>query len=386
MLESIYREALRRCAPDVLVRHVVRPDMPRHVVAIGKSAGPLLEGVASLLDIESSFAVVPRDYPAPEGAWRGSHPEMDPSSFIAGDALIRYVDSHDDVLFLISGGGSACVDAPLAGWFTREELIAVNARLIASGLSIAEINTVRKHLSAIKGGRLAARVKGRSVTLLYSDVATGDLNAIASGPTVPDSTTNAGAASILERLGGFDRIVRTLRDESLPETPQIGNASAWLIADNHTLTRAAADVAREHGLAPLLLEDQIEDDVETAAVTLTKRARALQNGELLIAGGEPTVIKHGRGKGGRCSELALRFALHYDGDTASALFGSSDGIDGNSGVAGVVLDRLPAPIDARSAAAALAQSDSFRMVVEAGRPIIIPPGNNLRDLYLVARG
>ena len=387
-LESIYRETLSRCAPDRMIRQAIAPDIPRHVVAIGKCAGLLLKGLAAAMTVEDSLVVVPHGYPAPPSALRGGHPQMDEDTFAAGRELIRFVDRHDEILFLISGGGSACVEAPLEGWFSPADLIDVNARLIASALPIAAINTVRKHLSAIKGGRLAARVKRRSATLLYSDVSTGDLSAIASGPTVPDHTTNGDAAAILERVGGCDRIVTALRNETLPETVrQISNGSATVIADNRSLTRAASDLARDRGLTPVVVNGQIEEDVGAAVMALIRHARELRDGEILIAGGEPTVPIRGTGRGGRCFELGVRFALEYDGGAARALFGSSDGVDGNSGAAGLVLDLLPVTVDRAAAAAALARSDSFELGARVGRPImILPTGNNLRDLYLVARG
>src|SRR5207244_4381616 len=110
-----------------------------------------------------------------------------------------------EILFLISGGGSACVEQPLKPWFGERDLIDVNDKLVASGLKIGDINCVRKHLSAIKGGRLAARVK-RSVTLVYSDVSTGALADVASGPTIADATTKDDAIAIVRKLGGCDRI------------------------------------------------------------------------------------------------------------------------------------------------------------------------------------
>lgn len=395
-LESVYRQTLSRCAPDVLIHGVVTSDAPRDVVAIGKCAGALLDGLDSVLTVRRALAILPHGYPAPRAAvevtvLRGGHPHMDDHSFDAGEQLLNFADRHDEITFLISGGGSACVEHPLQPWFTRSDLIEVNSRLIAAGLPIDQINTVRKHLSAIKGGRLAARVTRRSVTFLYSDVATGDLSAVASGPTLPDSTTKEQAIEILLRVGGCDRIVTILRDGSVPETVKtIANSTATLVADNRTLTRTAAAILNEDGVPTVEEEAQIEGDVAAAAELLVARAKALRPGEVYVTGGEPTVVQRGSGRGGRCSELAVRFA-HGLGQLTNAkfaaLFGSSDGVDGNSGVAGIVLDKLPVAIDSDFVAASLENSDSFTVAGQIGRPIIIPPtGNNLRDLYLVARG
>lgn len=350
-LELIYAETLRRCAPESLVRQFVTPDLPRNVVALGKCAASLLDGFASTLSIDSAFAAIPAGYPLPRTPAHvalGAHPQMDASSFRAGEELLRFVDKHDGITFLVSGGGSACVEVPLAPW-TPEEVIRENARLVASGLPIAEINAARKRMSAIKGGRLAARVRGRHVTLVYSDVSTGDLASVASGPTI-----TAGSPAIL-------------------------------IADNDTLTATAASLVSREGHRPIRYEGQIETDVSIAARDLARRASHLHPGEVLVAGGEPTVVVRGAGRGGRCSELAVRFALEGGHQRITALFASSDGVDGSSGAAGFRVD-LPATLDRSDTAAALAASDSLRPASEIGRPIIIPPtGNNLRDLYLVAR-
>jgi hydroxypyruvate reductase len=223
---------------------------------------------------------------------------------------------------------------------TEAEVIAANHGLITSNLPIGAINAERRKLSAIKGGKLRAR--GRGVTLVYSDVATGHPADVASGPASPPYT---------------------------------------VIADNSTLVHAAARLVDR----PVVIEEQIESDVTEAAKFLAERAKRLKPGETLIAGGEPTVTKRGDGRGGRCIELAVRFALEAEGSGLSALFGSSDGVDGNSGAAGVSIGRVPDRLDRRQITAALGRSDSMSVVTQIGEPIMIAPaGNNLRDLFLVA--
>ena len=389
-LESIYRKTLQACAPEVIVRAAVDASMPRNVVAIGKCAGRMMEGA----DAERGLVVVPKGYPSPGGDARrstvfGGHPDIDHDSFAAGARLLDFVDHCDEVLFLISGGGSACVEVPLPP-FTRDEVATTSARLVSSSLSIGEINTVRKHLSTIKGGRLASRVHGRSVTLVYSDVSTGAIGDVASAPTVADRTTNADAARILERLGGCEPVVAKLRDPSTPDTVRrLDNATARMIADNTTLTSSAARFVREAGLVAVMWAGQIESDVDDAARALAERAATLNEDEVLIAGGEPVVARHGSGKGGRCCELAVRFAMRTNN---AALFGTSDGVDGSSGVAGICVEAhfsAPAGQDRGLKPAATQQlldnSDSLAAALLIGRAVIMPPtGNNLRDLFLVA--
>jgi hydroxypyruvate reductase len=342
VLRDIYLQALANCAPERLIRRVLRGDMPRDVVAIGKCAGALLDGIAD--HVCDAFVAVPAGYRLPKtnaDIAIGGHPGYTDASFEAGERLLQFVDAHHDLLFIISGGGSACVEVPAPG-FTREQLARENARLIASGLPIGEINAARKKMSAIKGGRLARRVRGRCVTLVYSDVSTGALGDVASGPTIP------------------------------------GSDEVHLIADNTTLVRAAAELMPQ----ARVIAEQIETDVDGAARFLVEQ---LREADVVIAGGEPTVVKRGDGKGGRCLELAVRVALLAGDLRGEALFGSSDGVDGNSGVAGVAV-RLPAPIDRAAAERELARSNSLAVAQAAGEPIMIPPaGNNLRDLYLLAR-
>jgi glycerate-2-kinase len=256
---------------------------------------------------------------------------MTRASFEAGRALLEFVDAHRDILFLISGGGSACVEVAIAG-HSEDELIERNARLIASGMDISAINAERKKLSAIKGGKLGERVRGEAVTLIYSDVSRGKLEDVASGPSLKNMI---------------------------------------LIADNDTLTQTAAEL-----MDAKRLPDQIECDVQEAATRLAKEKG-------IVAGGEPTVKIKGTGRGGRCTELAVRFAMR---SMAEALFASSDGVDGNSGVAGIYLPHRDNIGGGPEWEAALAASDSMRIATQIGEPIMITPsGNNLRDLFLVAR-
>jgi glycerate 2-kinase len=343
-LKAIYLTTLERCAPGVLVKAHVDPSLPRNVVAIGKCAGALLDGVAETIAVEHAFAAIPEGYPLPRSRAEvrvGGHPRMTPASFAAGRALVDFVAAHRDILFLVSGGGSACVEVALR---SEEETAAANARLLASGLPIAAINAERRKFSAIKGGRLRERVRGRCVTLVYSDVSTGALGDVASGPTIASAS------------------------------------DAVLIADNTTLTAAAAE---RIGNAAVTMGEQIEGDVDEAAELLARRAAELQRGQILVAGGEPTVLVRGDGRGGRCSELAVRFAMR---SPLEALFGSSDGVDGNSGAAGVLIPRRPAAAGRAAWQPALLRSASFEIAAQLGEPIMIAPtGNNLRDLFLVAR-
>jgi hydroxypyruvate reductase len=404
-LLDIYQRALSLCAPDALVERVADVRMPRDVVAIGKCAGPLLDGFARAIGIRDALVAIPDGYRLPDTKCEvvaGGHPDVTEASFAAGRRVLAFVDAHDDVTFLISGGGSACVEQPLAPWFEARDVIALNTRLVASGIPIGAINCVRKHVSAIKGGRLGARVRGRSVTLVYSDVSDGALADVASGPTLPDATTREDAARIVDGVAGshaygddlLESASARLRDPACPETVKHFDdhreAEVRRIADNGTLTSMAAALCRP-GQA-VRWQGQIEGDVDDAARELHARWETLQPGQVLVAGGEPTVVRRGQGRGGRCTELAVRFALLVQerggsraAGSVTALFGSSDGVDGSSGAAGVFLRGIPS-FDVASAREALERSDSANTAAAIGELIMMPPtGNNLRDLFLLAR-
>ncbi len=362
MLEEIYRETLDVCRPERLIH--VPEDAPRDVVAIGKCAAGLFRGVPAYRD---ALVIVPAGYPRVDEVecLEGGHPELTDASFAAGKRLLEFVDEHDDILFLISGGGSACVEWPLDG-HTEQELIAANHKLIASGAPIHEINAARKKLSAIKGGKLAQRVKGRALTMVYSDVSTGRLSDVASGPTLPNDVILSASEGHAES-GDPSHLRRT-----------------QLIADNSVLVTTAAGIPGTKGLTPKTFEEQTKGTLDRAPAQLSVAAARLRPGEILIAGGEPTVEIRGDGRGGRCFELAARFALHGVPQIA-ALFASSDGVDGNSGAAGALLPPNPA-VDREQIVTELHQSNSLKAIEMLGRAIMIPPtGNNLRDIFLLAR-
>ena len=200
-----------------------------------------------------------------------------------------------------------------------------------------------------------------------------------------DDSTNEDAAKILDRIGGLDDIAARLRRRDCPETIRLlEGAPATLIADNDTLTAAAASIARSEGLIPIRCPQQIESDVAVAAAQLDALAARRKPGEVLIAGGEPTVERRGSGLGGRCMELAVRLAMIPRTSGLEVLMGSSDGVDGNSGAAGIAA-HLPATLDWSRVNEALKRSGSMEIAELIGEPLRIPPtGNNLRDLYLLA--
>lgn len=395
-LKAIYLETLAACSPARLAALAAHEQLPRNIVSIGKCAGPLFDGVVSRLHVDDALIIAPAGYPAPRSTLRrkrvlfGSHPQLSDASFEAGDALLHFVDAHDDITFLVSGGGSACVDSPLEPWFDRAELIEVNRLLVDAGLPIGKMNIVRKHLSAIKGGRVGARVRGRCVTLLYSDVGAGEFGDIASGPTLPDTSTAVDAIAILEALGAPAAIVTKMRRPDFPSTERDLAGEVSLIADNGTLVESAAAIAREGGWKVRIRTQQIEAHVDEAVEILVREAAQLEAGTLFAAGGEVTVaVRDSGGRGGRCTELAVRFAVSARREglrDVQALFGSSDGVDGSSPAAAIVLDDIRMTPPVGELLGAIRSSDTFSAASALGQAIMIPPtGNNLRDLVLLAR-
>ncbi len=283
-----------------------------------------------------------------------SHPVPDANSERGARRLLDLVKGlgeRDLVIALMSGGASALLAAPAAG-LSLDDKQTINRALLASGANIGEMNTVRKHLSAIKGGRLAAAAApARVVTLAISDVPGDDPAVIGSGPTVPDPTTFADARTMIERFGITPppAVVARLRQDA-DETPKPGslpNSEFHLIATPMMALLAAAKLARELGLAPLVLGDALEGEAREVGMIHAGIARSIQfHGEpvsspaILLSGGETTVTigSHATGRGGRNTTFLLGLALALEGRPGIwGIAGDTDGIDGMDDIAGAIL-------------------------------------------------
>lgn len=266
-------------------------------------------------------------------------------------ALVQDLTPEDTVLCLISGGGSALLPLPLPG-ITLEHKQQLARALLQSGASISEINTVRRHLSAIKGGRLAAQCHpARRLTLLISDVPGDQLADIASGPTVGDATTCADALEILQRYDiEMPDAVRQLLDsgagESVkPDDARLQGSTAQLVATPQRALQAAARVAEAAGVTPYILGDSIEGESrEVGKVLAGLTQQVLLHGQpfqppcVLLSGGETTVTVRGQGRGGRNVEYLLSLGLSLRGAARVwALAADTDGVDGLEPIAGAIL-------------------------------------------------
>jgi glycerate 2-kinase len=266
-------------------------------------------------------------------------------------AMVQDLTEDDLVVALISGGGSSLLALPPSG-LSLEDKRAVNRALLSSGAPISDMNCVRKHLSRIKGGWLAAAAHpARVVSLIISDVPGNDLTAVASGPTVPDPTTFADARAIIAKYGivvplSVKQHLEAAKNETpKPGDPRFKNPHAILIASPQQSLEAAAAIARQHGITPLILGDAIEGEAREAGFVMAGIAQQVRRfGQPLVApcvllsGGETTVTVLGQGAGGRNVEFLLALCLKLNGaKDVHALAADTDGIDGACEVAGAFI-------------------------------------------------
>jgi hydroxypyruvate reductase len=333
-----------------------------------------------------------------------AHPVPDAAGRAAASRIletVRGLAADDLVLCLISGGGSALLAAPAEG-LTLEDKQAVNRALLKSGANIAEMNCVRKHLSAIKGGRLAAAASpARVVTLAISDVPGDDPSVIASGPTVPDPTTFADALAVLAKYGisgpraALEHLRAGSNETPKPGDPRFARNEVVLLATAQDALRAAADAARHAAVSPVILGDSIEGEArDVAAVHAGIARQAARFGGIaeppcvLLSGGETTVTVRGDGRGGRNAEFLLALAVALDGHPGiSAIAADTDGIDGTDDNAGCVLtpDTLAraaaARIDAKSR---LAANDGYGFFSALGDLVVTgPTRTNVNDFRAI---
>jgi glycerate 2-kinase len=378
-----------------------RPKGRLIVLGAGKAAGAMAEATEGHYGAVEGLVIAPEGYARPCTSIEvveASHPVPDARGSAAAARILALAESagpDDLVLCLISGGASALMALPAPG-ITLADKRALTRALLKSGATINEINCVRKHLSAIKGGRLAqAAAPARVVSLIVSDVVGDDPAVIASGPTVADPTTCADALAVLTRYRiDVPAEMRALLERGRSESPKAVAADVpQMIATPKHAFRAAAQEARDLGLAVHDLGDACEGEARAAAAEQAALVRRIVAGKgpvaapcVILSGGEFTVTIVGEGRGGPNTEFALALALALDGlPGVWALSGDTDGRDGNSGVAGAVVhpDTLQR---ARGAdpAAALARNDSAAVFQAIGD--LLDPGptcTNVNDFRAI---
>jgi glycerate 2-kinase len=360
ILKSLFDAAISVADPALCVAPYLPPDDGRRLIVIG--AGKASAAMARAVEVHWSGpldGLVVTRYGHGVPCQRieiveAAHPVPDAAGVLAAQRVLeklRGLQPNDRVLALISGGGSALLAAPATG-VTLVEKRAITSALLKSGAAIGEINCVRKHLSAIKGGRLAVTASPAAVlTLAISDVPGDDPAVIASGPTVADPTTVHDALRVLDLYG--ITLADSLRARLLsgeletpkPGDPRLVKSEFRLIASPRQMLEAAAKAARQLGITPLILGDAIEGEAREVgkvlagmAISCGRHGFPAEKPCVLLSGGETTVTLKGAGRGGRNSEFLLGLALALDGAPGiHALAADTDGIDGSENNAGALI-------------------------------------------------
>lgn len=429
--EAIFRAALNAVDPAVAVKRHVRREGnvlrvgPSHynlndfekifVVGAGKAAAAMAEPLEDILGDRLSGGVInvkvgharplsrihitEAGHPVPDEAGRRGTEEI--------IRLVRAARAKDLLVFLLSGGGSALLPAPVAG-LTFEVKQQVTNLLLASGATIEEINAIRKHISAIKGGRLARLAQPATlISLILSDVVGDRLDTIASGPTVPDQTTFDDCLRILEKYGLVRKVPPSVLDYltkgkrgEVEETPKPGDEAFartqnLIIASNAEAVEAAARKARELGYNTLILSTYVQGEAReigrmhaALAKEILRSGQPIQPPACLVSGGETTVTVRGRGLGGRNQEFCLAAAIDLKGlERILILSGATDGTDGPTDAAGALVDGTTVERGRElglDAAAFLLNNDAYPFFQRLGDLLLTGPTlTNVMDLQII---
>ena len=387
------------------------------VISFGKAAHTMTAALADQIGSRAQGIVA-----APAAALDGvsqipgfryfaaGHPTPNEESIKAARAALQSISALTDrslVIYLISGGGSSLLEQPIDEEISLEDLKATYAALVNCGAPIAQINAVRKHLSAVKGGRMARAVataapSSQQVSIMISDVPENALDSLASGPTMPDSSTVEQCYEIAARYSlrkSLPKSVAELFDQrALEETPKkdnpcFRNSRWWTVLSNHDALKSAALKASEYGYAVEIDNSCDDQDYAKAADYLLDKLRNLRRGAsrvCLISGGEVTVtVGDAAGTGGRNQQFALYCAGKIASERITVLSAGTDGIDGNSKVAGAVVDgrtleQFSLQGGGQSLASVLQKCDSYPVFDRLNATIVTgPTGNNLRDLRIL---
>ena len=377
------------------------------VVSIGKAAHTMAVALEAQVGSGCFEAGIVASFVEPASQvrgfryFRGGHPTPTAESIQAADAILKSLSALDSTalsIFMISGGGSSIVEKPIDDEISLLDLVATYRALVHSGAPIAEINAIRKHLSAVKGGRLAqAAYPAQQVSILVSDVPDDTPDALASGPTMPDSTSIQDCERIAAKYNLIDQFPKSVADlfrqHALDETPKSDDpafirARWWTVLSNKVAIDEAAVAATRAGFA-VEVDNSCDDwPYDKAAAYLLKRLRELRSRVsrvCLLSGGEVTVTVCNGGVGGRNQQFALACAEPIAGQDITVLSAGTDGIDGNSPAAGAVVDGSSIfRAGAEAVRHALSTFNAYPLFEALGDTIVTgPTGNNLRDLRIL---
>ena len=395
---QIITAALAACLPDEAVRRALSEHTMRDgrvfLVAVGKAAWQMAACAADILGQKLHRGIVITKYGHSKGEIarcrivEAGHPVPDENSYAGTKLVMEMVEDlerDDEVIFLVSGGGSALFEYPL---IEKETMEALTQQLLASGANIVEMNTIRKRLSAVKGGRFAQLCAPAQVfSIVLSDIIGDPLDMIASGPAYPDSSTCAEAEAIaakydLKLTAEMEKLLRT-------ETPKtLTNVETIVTGSVRQLCKAAADTCRALGYEPVFLTDRLTCEAREAGAFLSAVARSHDDSPrslAFIAGGETVVHLTGSGKGGRNQELALAAAEGIAGMDDTVIFSlGSDGTDGPTDAAGGLVDGTSAAALHRIGLTiheVLQRNDAYHALKAIGGLLITgPTGTNVNDV------
>ncbi|HEX7594452.1 MAG TPA: glycerate kinase [Anaerolineae bacterium] len=426
---AIFRAALDAADPRVAIHRVVQRDgetlrvgaraydLTRgrvFVIGFGKASAAMAQAIEEICGDKIARGAVSVKYAHTQSLqkielYEAGHPLPDANSLRATQAILSVLGearADDLVICLISGGGSALLELPVAG-VSLDDLRAATQVLMHAGATINEMNALRKHLSQVKGGQLARHAGGAQIiSLILSDVIGSPLDTIASGPTAPDSTTFADALAVIEHRGVraqlpasvLQHIERGARaDTPKGDDPLFARVQNVIIADNAIACAAAMRAAKTHGFNSMLLTSYLQGEAREVAKVLAAIAKEIAASNqpvarpaCVIAGGETTVTVRANGKGGRNQELALAAALEIAGMASPnvvVLSGGTDGSDGPTDAAGALADGTTltrAAARGMDARAFLSNNDAYHFFQPLGDLIITGPTHtNVNDVMLV---
>lgn len=416
---SALEAAIKSAEPGALVRRAVRQDGKKklvikgisgrtlelddfeniYAVGAGKATAAMTDAICKIVEVSGGAINIPYGITTTTASeievTHASHPVPDENGVRGAKKIIDVVRKakKDDLIFvLISGGGSALMPLPARGvsLYDKKEMTSM---LLASGASIHEINAVRKHLSAIKGGRLARQAACRVVSLVLSDVIGDDLGVIASGPTFPDPSTFADATRIVRKYGVNGAAVKhlekgvkgLLQETPKQDDPAFSRVHNFIIGNNAMACRGAANFLRRNRLEVSYLGSAFGGEAKDHGRHFAHLASGMALRSAIVAGGETTVrlgSKHGRG--GRNQEAALAYAIHARNSVVAAFIGT-DGIDGNSDAAGAIISPKSAAIAKKvDIRRHLESHDSYRALKNMNSLIITGwTGTNVNDITIL---